>query len=193
MNQGIWRCIEMLARSGKSEGECLVTRVAIAGFAALCIGLALPAQSMAQETVCAKVKIEIKQQLTLERQAFDAQMSINNTTVSDVIQNVGVVVKVTDELGAPVAVTNDPNNLSAKFYIRVANQQNINAIDGTGAVNPASTAVINWLLIPAPGAAGPSALGKKYYVGATLRYRYATVKPHAVDAGLLSDARRGGR
>jgi hypothetical protein len=56
----------------------------------------------AQETVCAKVKIEIKQQLTLERQAFDAQMSVNNTTTSDVIQNVGVFVKVTDELGAPV-------------------------------------------------------------------------------------------
>jgi hypothetical protein len=121
---------------------------------------AMPAH--AQETVCAKVKIEIKQQLTLERQAFDAQMSINNTTTSDVIQNVGVVIKVTDELGAPVAITNDPNNLSAKFYLRVANQQNINALDGTGAVNPASTAVIHWLLIPAPGAAG-----------ATLRYRYA--------------------
>lgn len=105
---------------------------------------------------------------------YDAQMSINNnTTTSDVIQNVGVVVKVTDELGAPVAVTNDPNNLSAKFYIRVANQQNINATDGSGAVNPACTAVVNWLLIPAPGAARASALGKKYYVGATPRYRYA--------------------
>jgi hypothetical protein len=28
----------------------------------------------AQETTCARVKIEIKQELTLERQAFDAQM-----------------------------------------------------------------------------------------------------------------------
>jgi hypothetical protein len=118
---------------------------------------------------------EIKQQLALERQAFDTQMSINNTTTSDVIQNVGVVVKVTDELGAPVAITTDPNNLSAKFYLRVANQQNINATDSSGAVNPASTAVINWLLIPAPGAAGVSALGKKYCVGATLRCRSATL------------------
>ncbi len=145
-----------------------------AGLALACLVSTLASlPTHAQETVCAKVKIEIKQQLTLERQAFDAQMSINNTTTSDVIQNVGVVVKVTDELGAPVSITEDPNNLSAKFYLRVANRQNINALDGTGAVAPASTAVINWLLIPAPGAAGASALGKKYYVGATLRYRYA--------------------
>lgn len=136
-------------------------------------GLALlTPKAHAQETSCARVKIEIKQQLTLERQAFDAEMRINNTTTSDVIQNVGIVVKVSDESGQPVPITEDPNNLAAKFYIRVANQQNIADLNGNGAVNPASTATINWLLIPAPGAAGTSALGKKYYVGATLRYRY---------------------
>ena len=32
----------------------------------------------AEETVCAVVKIEIKQELTLERQAFDAHMRIDN-------------------------------------------------------------------------------------------------------------------
>ncbi|MEF9997060.1 MAG: hypothetical protein RR784_10815 [Burkholderiaceae bacterium] len=58
---------------------------------------ALPA--LAQETVCARVKIEIKQELTLERQAFDAEMRINNTTDTGVIENVSVVVKITDENG----------------------------------------------------------------------------------------------
>lgn len=33
----------------------------------------------AQESVCARVKIEIKQELTLERQAFDAEMRITNS------------------------------------------------------------------------------------------------------------------
>ena len=32
----------------------------------------------AEESVCAVVKIEIQQELTLERQAFDAMMHINN-------------------------------------------------------------------------------------------------------------------
>jgi hypothetical protein len=129
-------------------------------------------QVYAEETTCARVKIEIKQELTLERQAFDAEMKINNTTDTGVIENVGIDVKVTDELGNPVKVTTDPNDLSAQFFLRVSNRQNIDNITGTGKVNPQSTATINWLLIPAPGAAGNTPLGKKYLVGATLKYTY---------------------
>jgi len=70
---------------------------------------ALPA--LAQETVCARVKIEIKQELTLERQAFDAEMRINNTTDTGVIENVSVVVKIADENGTPVAVSDNPNDV----------------------------------------------------------------------------------
>lgn len=131
-----------------------------------------PGSADAQETVCARVKIEIKQELTLERQAFDAEMKIHNTTDSSVIENVSVVVKVTDENGTPVAVTDDPNNLNAKFFVRLSQVQNIAAVDGTGSVNAKTTAVANWLLIPAPGSAGSSPLGKKYLVGATLKYRF---------------------
>ncbi|MBB2488054.1 hypothetical protein H5407_22690 [Mitsuaria sp. WAJ17] len=126
----------------------------------------------AQETVCAKVKIEIKQELTLERQAFDAEMRIINSTDSSVLENVGVVVKVTDEAGTPVLVSDNPNDLNAKFFIRLSAKKDIGAADGTGMVRPRSTAVLNWLLIPAPGAAGNAPLGKKYLVGATLSYRY---------------------
>ena len=129
--------------------------------------------ALAQETVCARVKIQIKQELTLERQAFDAEMNINNTTDSALIENVSVVVKVTDEAGTPVTVTSDPNDTSAKFFVRVSGKSNIADVDGAGTVNPQTTATINWLIIPAPGSAGTSPLGKKYLVGATLRYRYA--------------------
>lgn len=126
----------------------------------------------AQETVCARVKIEIKQELTLERQAFDAEMKINNTTDTGVIENVSVVVKITDENGTPVVATDNPNDLSAKFYVRISNKENISAVDGTGTVNPKTTSTINWLIIPAPGSAGTSPLGKKYLVGATLKYKF---------------------
>ena len=128
--------------------------------------------AFAQETVCAKVKIEIKQELTLERQAFEAEMRINNTTDSGVIENVLVVVKVTDENGTPVAVTTNPNDLTAKFFLRQSNKQNISDTDGNGTVNPKTTSTIDWILIPSPGSAGTSPLGKKYLVGATLQYRY---------------------
>lgn len=135
--------------------------------------LLLPAlQAHAQETVCARVKIEIKQELTLERQAFDAEMKISNQLDGASLTDVSVVVNVTDELGMPVQVTDDPNNLNAKFFIRVSGKENIAAVDGTGVVAPSSTATIHWLLIPAPGSAGNSPLGKKYLVGARLTYKF---------------------
>ena len=144
--------------------------------ARLCVGVAMlfawVVPVLAQETVCASVRIQIKQQLTLERQAFDAEMKINNTTDSGLITNVSVDVKVMEENGTPVAITDDPNASGAKFFIRVSNKQNISDVTGTGVVNPATSAVINWLLIPAPGSAGLNPTGKKYLVGATLKYRY---------------------
>lgn len=42
------------------------------------LSLFLSPTTRAVEAVCARVKIEIKQELTLERQAFDATMKINN-------------------------------------------------------------------------------------------------------------------
>ena len=56
--------------------------------------------------------------------------------------------------------------------MRLSSKKNINDVDGTGTVSPATTATINWLLIPAPGSAGISSLGKKYLVGATLKYKF---------------------
>jgi len=40
-------------------------------------------------------------------------------------------------------------------------------------VAPASTAQINWLIIPSPGAGGTTPIGKLYLVGATLTYTLA--------------------
>jgi hypothetical protein len=141
--------------------------IGLSSLALLSTGLAY-----AQETVCARVKIEIKQDLTLERQAFDAQMKIINTTTTGVIENVSVVVKVTEENGTPVAITDDPNNLNAKFFVRISYKENIANVDGTGTVNPNTTSTIDWLVIPAPGSAGSNPAGKKYLVGATLKYRF---------------------
>ncbi|MCP4233340.1 MAG: hypothetical protein GY770_07100 [Aestuariibacter sp.] len=47
--------------------------------AVLCL-LSVVTPAQAQESVCAEVKIEIRQELTLERQAFEGFMKINNKT-----------------------------------------------------------------------------------------------------------------
>lgn len=128
--------------------------------------------ALAQDTVCASVKIRILQELTMERQAFSAEMKINNTTDNSTIENVSVVVKITELDGTPVTVTEDPNAAGAKFFIRVSSLDKISDVTGTGSVAPTTSAIINWLIIPAPGSAGASSLGKKYLIGATLRYRF---------------------
>ncbi|NHZ99845.1 putative Ig domain-containing protein [Massilia sp. CCM 8734] len=108
----------------------------------------------------------------MERQGFDAEMKIHNTTESGVIDNVAVIIKVTDEYGVPVAVSDNSNDTSAKFFVRLSNKENIANVDGSGVVASKTTGVVNWLLIPAPGSAGTGAAGKKYLVGATLKYRF---------------------
>src|SRR3546814_2149303 len=56
-----------------------------------------------------------------------------------------------DVCSSDLAVTDDPNDTTAKFFIRVSSKQDISDITGTGTVNPQTSAIVNWLLIPAPG------------------------------------------
>ena len=127
------------------------------------------ALAQTQDSICAVVKIEIKQELTLERQAFDAEMRIDNALEDKTLENVRVDVLFTDEEGDPVIASSDTSAQDAKFFIRVSSLLNIDAVDGTGEVLPASTAVANWLIIPAPGAA-IAENGTLYFVGARLSY-----------------------
>ncbi len=121
-------------------------------------------------TVCAQVKIEIKQELTLERQAFDAMMRINNGLDTLSIDNVNVSVSFEDADGLPVLASSDPNDTNAKFFIRVDTMDNIADVSGSGSVAPSTTAEIHWLIIPTTGAAEDSPTGKLYFVGAKLDY-----------------------
>lgn len=138
----------------------------------LLLGL-LPFSGIQAETVCAQVKLEIQQELTLERQAFDAMMRINNGLDSTAIEDVNISVSFRDEQGVNVSASSDPNDTSASFFIRLDRMDNITDVSGTGAVAPATTAEIHWLIIPAPGAAGDQPAGKLFFVGATLSYSLA--------------------
>jgi hypothetical protein len=136
----------------------------------------------AEEAVCAKVKIEIQQELTLERQAFDAMMRINNGLETLAIENVNVTVNFADENGAPVLATSNPNetNPDAKFFIRIDTMDGIADVSGYGVVAPGTSGEIHWLIIPIPGAAEGAPGGKLYYVGAHLSYTLGG-EPEEVD------------
>jgi hypothetical protein len=145
---------------------------------------AIPA--LAQDSICAQVKIEIQQEATLERQAFDAEMKLANGLDTSALENVGINVTFQDEAGTPVRATFDPNDVSAAFFIRIDRMSGIDKTDGTGRVAPSTTAEIHWLIIPSAGAGGTNPLGRLYLIGANLRYRLAgedqtlTVAPDSI-------------
>ncbi len=137
------------------------------------VGCAVANNVRAEEWLCARVKIQIRQELTLERQAFEAHMRINNGLTDVAVENVAVLVNFSDEDGNPVSATSDPDDTSALFFIRLDSTSGIDDIDGTGQVAPSSSADITWLIIPAPDSSNGVPQGTLYYVGATLIYTMA--------------------
>ena len=125
---------------------------------------------LAVDSVCARVKIEIKQELTLERQAFDAHMRVANGLSHITLENARVDVIFTDADGNPVPASSNPENTDALFFIRLDSMENIDDVNGYGTVLPSTSADIRWLIIPSPGSSNGLESGTLYYVGARLSY-----------------------
>ncbi|HEC32280.1 MAG TPA: hypothetical protein ENI41_07300, partial [Deltaproteobacteria bacterium] len=136
---------------------------------AIIVSFCSPARAE-DESLCARVKMEIQQELTFERQAFDARMRINNGLSNITLENVSIQLDFADEDGKEVFGSSDPNDNDAIFFYRLESLKNIDDISGNGTVNPESTAEIHWLIIPAPGAAKDMPQGAMYLVGATVTY-----------------------
>lgn len=111
--------------------------------------------------ICSKVSIEILQELTLERIAFDAKMVITNNVPDKDLTDIRVDVFIKDANG------NLKNDI---FFMKVSSKNNIGSVDGAGIVQAATKAEIHWLIIPSPGAGGTDPAGIPYWVGATLTY-----------------------
>ncbi|MBP7830411.1 MAG: hypothetical protein KA248_10880 [Kiritimatiellae bacterium] len=124
-----------------------------------------------ESTVCAKVNMDVKQDLTLERQAFDAEVKIHNGYTTMFLQDVEVKIWITDLAGNLVPSTSDPTQTNAWFFVREPDLTNIDNVDGRGTVREATSATVHWLIIPAPGTGGNSAFGQEFLVGGRLRYK----------------------
>ncbi len=133
-------------------------------------GLFFPLTAMGDESVCARVKIQIDQELTLERQAFDAHMRITNGLTLVSLEDVKIEVSFADEDGNSVGASSDPKDDNALFFIKVDTKSNIDDVDGAGIVAADTVADIHWLIIPAQGASQGFESGTLYYVGAKLTY-----------------------
>jgi hypothetical protein len=122
--------------------------------------LAIPART--QETLCAIVKLEIPQEATLERQAFDARLVLKNNQSDKALQDLRIDIIVNDSTGT---------NAGQLFFVKVISIENTSSVGGTGTVDPSTSAVVHWQIIPSPGSGGTNPLGVKYGVKANISYR----------------------
>ncbi len=139
-------------------------------FAPALLLILFPGRALSAGSMCAEVKIQINQHATLERQAFDARMKINNGLSDISLKDIDVNIKFYDSEGNPVPASDNPDTSGARFFYRLDSMENINAVDGTGVVKPSESAVIHWLIIPSKGAAGDESGGIVYNVGAEFSY-----------------------
>ena len=115
---------------------------------------------LSPETMCIRVKLEIKQELTLERQAFDAMLKLKNLRQDYNMTNVSINITFTDSSG------NLSNHL---FFMKLTDLEGMASIEN-GTINSGSSATMRWLFIPTPGAGGKKPEGEKYTVKAIINY-----------------------
>ena len=113
------------------------------------------------ETVHERVKFNIPQKATFERDAFDAGLELTNKITDQNIENVSVNLTIKDK---------DGNDASSLFFVSQPSLSNINSIDGSGVISPSSVANANWLLVPKNNAGGTDLSGKDYTVQAFINY-----------------------
>ena len=117
------------------------------------------------EGLCAAIKMEILQELTLERIGFLATLKITNNEVDASITDFSARLTFKDpELSEP----ENPYDASGLFFLQPPELEGITTIDGTGIIRPGETATISWFIIPKVAAGGTNPDGTLYHVGAEM-------------------------
>ena len=129
--------------------------------AAIALGLAFsaPLRVLAQQTICAVVKLQIQQQATLEREGFDANLQISNNLPTQPLTNLKVQIFIKDSTG---------KSADSSFFVKVSSLAGTSAVDGTGVVQSSASATIDWLIIPSSGTGGTNPVGQQYAVSAVI-------------------------
>src|SRR5690625_1229110 len=114
---------------------------------------------------CAPVKMEILQEMTLERIGFEATLTVTNNQGQDAITDFFAELTFEDPSLSEDGKTNDASDF---FFVRKPTMSSINAVDGSGVIGASKTATIRWFIIPKPTAGGTDPNGKRFRVGARI-------------------------
>ncbi len=108
--------------------------------------------------VCAKVKLQIKQEAVITRDAFEATLELDNSTDGP-LENVEVEVVITDE---------DGHDATDLFGVYDPTIQGFVPAGETWTLSDHTTGVANWLIVPTTEAAPEEPT--VFFIGATLKY-----------------------
>lgn len=115
--------------------------------------------------LCSYVKIEILQELALERIGFLATLEITNNEGDASITDFSAALTFLQQSTAPDYEVSDAADL---FFVQPAELEGITAIDGTGIIRPGETATVRWFIIPKITAGGTEPSGLQYSIAANL-------------------------
>lgn len=140
-------------------------------FANAYLGLIAFVPELHAQAVCAEVKIEIRQRITLERQAFDATLRVKNGLTTPV-ENLQVQVSIQTESGGVVG---------PDFFVRFDRVEGTAqgadtgpwTVPGTAPGGAQSEGSLHWMIIPGTQAGGQFPEGLRYQVGARITYTMA--------------------
>ncbi|MFC0018250.1 chitobiase/beta-hexosaminidase C-terminal domain-containing protein [Roseibacillus persicicus] len=112
-----------------------------------------------QGGACARVKIEISQDLMLTRTAFEATLVLENERDDANVTDVGFDLQIRDLLGEPS---------EDLFNIQVSRLDGLDSIEGSGTIDESSSGTVQWTLIPRDTAALTEE--KQYTVGGVITF-----------------------
>lgn len=135
---------------------CLIVPVLFA-----CSGTGWAAQQY--QGLCSYVKIEILQELTLERIGFLATLEVTNNEGDASITDFSA--SLTFEKEGVGGVLEDASD---SFFVQPPKISGVTNIDGAGIIAPGQTARVEWFMIPTRGAGGITPEGLMYQIGASL-------------------------
>ena len=136
-----------------------IQKIALAGLLLLSLVTAVPAQTPQPAGTCARVKIQLSQDVAITRTAFRATLTIGNSPVSSQIKTLKVALDIRDS---------NSNPANAKFGISNPVLTGLSDVAGTGTIAPGASGIAVWTLLPTRDAA-PLA-DTKYTVGGTISY-----------------------
>jgi len=105
-----------------------------------------------------EVKLQIEQKVSLEREAFDADLEL--TPSVSALQNVDLTLSIKDQNG---------DDASGLFFVAVTQKTGLSSLDQGVMSGPAK---ISWQLIPSSSAGGTTAEGQLYEISASMSYAY---------------------